>query len=256
MTHRHAVVVVCVVVAGVLSPTILAQESPTATENTTNETDGMGTQLTAFLQSSSAAANDSVERGMWRAEFEQANASQRPQLVTNRTGTLEQRLDRLEARNETIQRRYDNGSLPQQAYVAQQSQLTARIDALRSAINDTDAAAARAGVNDSRLDTLRENASTLSGPEVAAVARGLGGGPPEQAGPPENRTTGPPSQPGPPENRTTGPPNRAGNRPNETAQSGNGTAQAGSNRTNAGGNNGVTNGGGGSNGGGGPSSGQ
>lgn len=179
MTYRHALLVVSVALAMLVSPTILAQETATATQNTTNESEtaGMGAQLTAFTQSNSAAVNESVENGMWRAGFNQSNASDRARLVQNRTETLERRLERLQRQNATVQERYENGSLPEPAYIAQQSRLSARIDALRTAVNDTDAAAAQAGVNDSRLDRLRRSASNLTGPEVAAIARGLGGPP-------------------------------------------------------------------------------
>ncbi len=207
MTHRHAVFVVCLVLAVLASPTIVAQETPTQTEtaNTTTEsadTAGMGAQMTAFLQSSSSAANDSVENGMWEARFNQSNASERARLVTNRTGSLEQRLERLRAQNETIQQRYENGTLNEQAYIARQSQLNARIDALQTAVNDTDEAAAQAGVNDSRLERLKGNASQLRGQQVAGIARGLGAGPPDHAGPPADR--------GPSGDRATGPPTDRG----------------------------------------------
>ena len=192
MTYRHALLVVSVALAMLVSPTILAQETATATQNTTNESEtaGMGAQLTAFTQSNSAAVNESVENGMWRAGFNQSNASDRARLIQNRTGTLERRLERLQRQNATVQERYANGSLPEPAYIAQQSRLSARIDALRTAVNDTDAAAAQAGVNDSRLDRLRRSASNLTGPEVAAIARGLGGPPgdADDSGSPENRT--------------------------------------------------------------------
>ena len=251
MTHRHAVLLFCVVVTVLVAPSIVAQETPTATAtaSTTNESDtgGMGTQVTAFVQSSSAAANDSVENGMWRARFDQANASQRARLVANRTGSLEGRLAQLQERNESIRSRYEDGSLPETAYVAQQSRLSARITALQTAINDTDAAADAAGVDDSRLETLRRNASELRGPRVAAVARGLGGGPPANAGPPSNRTAGPPDRTGPPGNQTgpsgnqtggqpnqTGPPdNQTGPPGNETDVSGNGTDNSGSSGSDA-----------------------
>jgi len=249
MTHRHVLVLLCVVAVVLVSPGILAQETATPTANTTNESDtaGMGTQLTAFAQSSSAAANDSVENGMWQARFDQTNASEQAQLVTNRTGTLEQRLAQLQDRNESIQAQYENGTLPETAYVAQQSQLSARIAALQTAINDTDDAAMQAGVNASRLDALRQNASELSGPQVAAVARGLGGGPPadrpggppNETGPDGNETTpgGPPDEAGPPGNETGAPPDETGTPDNETGPDGNETgadgADTGSDGSNA-----------------------
>ena len=194
MTHRHAVVVVCVVVAVLLSPTVMAQETATPTQNATNEssdTAGFGTQLTAFAQSSAAEANDSVENGMWQARFEQANASQRAQLVTNRTGTLEQRLERLQTQNATLTQQSANGSLQGPAAAARQSQLNTRIGALRTAVNDTDNAATEAGVNDSRLESLSRNANSLTGQQVAGVARGLGrNSPASQAGPPDRSGNG------------------------------------------------------------------
>lgn len=190
MTQRCAVLlVVCAVVGAVVGlPAVAAQETATPTETNDSDGDGLGTQLTAFTQSSSAAANDSVENGMWQAGFEQSNASERARLVTDRTGGLEARLERLQAENESIQAQYENGTLSRQAYVARQSRLDARIDALRTAVNDTDEAATEAGVNDTRLERLKQNASQLSGPEVAGVARGLGGGPTEMPSQAANQT--------------------------------------------------------------------
>ncbi|QIO23927.1 hypothetical protein [Haloarcula sp. JP-L23] len=199
MTRRYVVgLVLCLVAAAMLGlPAAAAQETTTdtatnetATSDTTtngtaaNDTDdgpGLGTQLTAFLQSSSAATDDTVENGMWQAGFERANENKRAQMVTSRTGALEQRLERLRERNESLRERYENGTIPRQAYVAQQSRLAARIDALETAVNDTDEAAAVAGVEDSRIERLKENASRLSGPDVAAIVRGNGGGPPVDA---------------------------------------------------------------------------
>ena len=191
MTQRYVVLLVACAVVGAVAglPAVAAQETATPTETNDSDGDGLGTQLTAFTQSSSAAANDSVENGMWNAGFEQSNASERAQLVTDRTGTLEARLERLQGQNESIQEQYENGTLSEQAYVARQSRLAARIDALQTAVNDTDEAATEAGVNDSRLERLKQNASQLSGPEVARIARGLAGSPAEMPPQAANRTS-------------------------------------------------------------------
>lgn len=191
MIQRYAVLfVVCAVVGAVAGlPAVAAQETATSTETNASDDGGLGTQLTAFTQSSSAAANDSVENGMWNAGFEQSNASERARLVTDRTGSLDARLERLRAENESIQEQYENGTLSEQAYVARQSRLDARIEALQTAVNDTDDAAAEAGVNDSRLERLKQNASQLSGPAVAGIARGLAGGPTEMPPQAANQTS-------------------------------------------------------------------
>jgi len=197
-----------------------------------NETDGggMGTQLTAFLQSSSAATDDTVENGMWKAGFDRANESDRARMVQNRTDGLTTRLARLQERNETLTERYRNGSLPEPAYVAQQSRLAARIDSLQAAVNDTEVAAGRAGVNSTQLMQLRRNASEMAGPAVAAVARGVVGGPDERgsrgngAGGPPNGSVGPPADRGggPPANATDG--SRQGGPGGSDGTSGNSTA--------------------------------
>ncbi|WP_254272101.1 hypothetical protein [Haloarcula marina] len=181
MTRRYAVVFVLGLVAVALlgMPSVAAQETgtPTAAANESTDDGGLGAQLTAFLQSSSAAANDTVKNGMWRAGFDNANESQRARMVTNRANGLERRLERLEDRNQTLRERYENGSLTRQAYVAQTSQLSAQMSGLRAAIDDTDDAATSADVNETRLDELRENASRLSGPRVAELARENSRGP-------------------------------------------------------------------------------
>lgn len=169
----------------------------------------LGAQLSGFMQASSADADGSVDTSMWAAQYNDTNGSAKQRLVKNRVTRLDGRLDRLEARMTALEAAHENGTLPEPAYVAQASHLTARIDALKTAINQTDAAAAQAGVEDSRLDRLRQNASELSGREVAEVARGLPvitppgfterstGGPPVKVGPPDaigsgGNVTGPP----------------------------------------------------------------
>ena len=131
---------------------------------------------------------------------------------------------------------------------------TARIETLSRGLNRSAGAAAElpaavrneTGVDDERLATLRERANELSGPEVAAIARGVAGegvggpigngrgppgnetdrGPPEDAGPPGNGTDrGPPEDAGPPEAggpSATDPENKSTGRPGERPGNGSG----------------------------------
>ena len=66
------------------------------------------------------------------------------------------------------------------------SRLAARIQALERAMNETGETARSIGVNTTRLDALRSEASKLRGHEVASMARNLSGGPPAEipGGPP------------------------------------------------------------------------
>jgi len=202
MSPRQATLLTVLVIVGTVAvglPAVTAQETATETVATQNDSaSGMGAQLTAFLQSNSAAANDTVENGMWQSAYDRSNGTQRAELVTNRAGSLERRLERLQERNATIERRYENGSLSEQAYVAQRSRLTAEIAGLQTAVNHTDAAAEQAGVNDSALERLKQSASKLSAQQAASAARGIAGppvtpgqGPPDDAGN-ERSEQGPP----------------------------------------------------------------
>ena len=204
----------------------------------TNDSDGgsnaseasLGSQLSGFMQASSAGADGSVDSGMWAAEFNTSGEADRGDLVTRRVATLENRLDRLEDRMAAVEAAHENGTLPEPAYVAQASNLAERIDSLESAINQTETAAGQAGVNASRLSELRTNASQLKGREVARLARnltvitppgltrGVGNGPPVDIGPPDD--AGPPEDAGPAGNETgrpddAGPENDRGGRPDD-----------------------------------------
>lgn len=187
MHSRQAAFVVVLVVVAVGALALPASGADQAANETAeNDTEaGMGAQLTAFMQASAAETNDTVESGMWAAGFDRANESEQARLATTRTAHIEQRLERLRERNRTLQQRYENGSIPEVAYIIQTSQLAGRMDALRTSINDTASAAREAGVNTSAIERLRERADTMRAPAIPGVARGIatGQGPPAIAGP-------------------------------------------------------------------------
>lgn len=239
MSPRQAPLLAVLVVVGAVAvglPAVTAQETTTEALTTQNNAaGGMGTQLTAFLQSNSAAANDTVESGMWQSAYNRSNGTERVELVTDRTGSLEQRLGRLQERNAALEQRYENGSLSEQAYVAQRSRLVTETERLRTAINDTDTAAEQTGVDDTALERLKQNASELSGRQVSSIARGIVA-PPDVAGPGEQ---GPPdgiganrSERESPDGENAGGSNDAaegaGNGPEQNTERTNGSKQDGS----------------------------
>src|SRR6056297_2463622 len=133
MSVRQATLVVLLVAAGAVlavAPAAGSTASDGATgpaaalaANETNESSSggvsLGTQISSFMQASSAEVNGSIDAGMWRAEFNASNGSQRDRVVENRIRTLDRRLDRLEARMADLEARHENGTLPEVAYVAQ-----------------------------------------------------------------------------------------------------------------------------------------
>ncbi|MFB6308669.1 MAG: hypothetical protein ABEH35_04995 [Haloarculaceae archaeon] len=259
MNSRQAMIVTVLVAIGLgvvaAAPAAAANET-NQTANETNETGGLGVQITAFMQSSSAETTDTVESGLWEEKFEQANESEQARLATNRTKTLEERIEELRERNETLQNQFENGSISRAKYVAEASRLEGRIAALRSSVETADRAAEKAGVNDTRLQQLREQASEMDGPNVSAVARGV-------ANPPVNVSNRGPGGDGPTEGKKDTP--RAnGTSQGKRGQSQNGGGDSGSESPgpgpqaegkNKGGNSGSGNGGSGNGSGGGNSGG-
>lgn len=171
-------VVVAAVPAGAL-PAMATGASASVTQdggaNASNASNAsLGASVSGFMQASAADAEGEVEDGMFNARFDNATANQRADLVRARADTLEQRLDRLREQRAELLNSTD-GEEPSVADRAKAARLSARIDALEESINTTSDAAERAGVDLEQLDELRANASGLTGPEVAELARGLAG---------------------------------------------------------------------------------
>lgn len=175
------VIVVAIVTIGTVVPVLAigggdhAATGDDAAENTT------GVQLTAYMQTTAAETNASVETGMWAADI---NSSANPDnKIRQQATSLEQRLENLRNRTKALKRLRANGSLPPVVYNARAAVVQAQIAGLEQAINATAQAAERFGVNVTRLDELRSQASNMTGPEVAAIAQNLtAGGTPPWAG--------------------------------------------------------------------------
>ncbi|MFB6084767.1 MAG: hypothetical protein ABEJ94_11050 [Halorientalis sp.] len=215
------VAVVAVPVLGAVGGIAPASDGASAVQ--ANRTDdgaagnvSFGVRIASFMQASSAAADSAVDAGMWAVRYNRSDGAERATVVRSRIDRLERRSERLRERMAALQTRYENGTIPRVAYVARASRLTAQLNALGEAINETGERARAVGVNVSQLDRLRTAVRNMSGREVAAVARDLGVGPPARAGPPADRgpdDTGPPADVGPSatvgDNRT-GPPEDGG----------------------------------------------
>lgn len=132
-----------------------------------------GASISAFMQSSAAETEGSVENGMWSAQFNHSDTEQREQLVESRSAALERKVKRLESERVGLLNGSDGEVSAQER--AKAARLAARIESLNEAINDTQRAAEATGVNVTRLDELRTNASNLNGSEVSEIARGLAG---------------------------------------------------------------------------------
>lgn len=216
-----------------------SQQTTTGAANETNESLAPGERLAGVVGVEAAEIEGELEARTFgqRVAAAKANASAAG-IVAAEVDDLEERLTELDARLRELERAHENGTLSEGEYRARLAQFHARQRTLQRQINQTEyvarelpAAALEArGVDVGAIETLRSQASELSGPEVAAVARSIAGknagtgmgGPPEHAGPPafvQNRTGGPPADAGP--GNQTGPPSDAGPG-NETGQAADG----------------------------------
>jgi hypothetical protein len=205
-TSQRATVGLAVLVGAVLAvalfglaPGVAAQETNATEENAT-----FGAQVSAFMQSTAADANGTVERGMWQQEA--TNASNPGEVVSDRARHLERRVATLENRSAELSAEANRSGTAGLVYTARASAVRAELANLRASINQTTATAAAHGVDDERLATLQQRAGNVSGPEVAAAARTLTDG-----GPPAWTPVGPTTETGPPTDRpSTDPANRTG----------------------------------------------
>lgn len=211
----------------VASPVAAAQETNTTDENGTaeNETEdtGSGANDTAETENESVAPGarlagvlgaqqEEIKGEVEYRSFGHAIAAARSngskaQIVANNTDRLQERLQRMEDRLETLNESVENGSIPEGFYNAKATRLSAQIQTTERLLNQT-ADTARGlppqarmehGVNVTQLNHLRSQARNLSGPEVAAIARKMAGpGVGQQMGPRRGPPNGTPGQ-GPPD---------------------------------------------------------
>jgi DNA-binding transcriptional regulator YiaG len=199
-----------------------------------------GERLAGVVGVQGAEIEGEVESRAFEVALRESETNEsRAAVVADRVNRTEERLAELERRQEELRERRDAGELSQGAYAARMATTTARIETLSRGLNRSASVAAElpaavrneTGVDGERLATLRERANELSGPEVAALARGVAGegvgGPvgPDRRGPPGNGTErGPPGDAGPPGEGAVG--GGPGNGSTGATGTGNGSAGA------------------------------
>ena len=189
MTARRTVVLVVLVAVTGMTIAPLASAAVDGFASTDDESSSMGTDVSAFMQSSDAATDSSVESSLFERSYDRADVDQRGVVVEHRIDRLEERYEALEAEKAALN---ESDDLSEVAYEARMTSLTVQLASLDRAIEEAEPRANETGVDTDRLAQLRTNASQLSGPEVAEIARGLAGvdppGPPDHAGPHGNET--------------------------------------------------------------------
>lgn len=171
----------------------------------------MGASISSFMQASEADANASVDTGMFEAKFERTEANNRPELVQKRTEQLEARLEQLRNEREELIESTDDGELTV-AERAKVARLTARIQGLKRAIEQTENVARAIGVDPAGLTEVSKEAKNMTGPpEVKTGLKDIDRG----VGPPEDR----PGNVNPGDEGNGGPPDDSGNQSDEGNES-------------------------------------
>jgi len=220
MLQRSTALAIGVVVAvslavpgvGAAGGGVVAQTNGT---NDTNASEAVspGERLSGVVGVQSAELEGEVEKRTFGLKVARAASDDaRAQVVNEQLGDLEQRVATLGERRQALEQARANGSMSGGEYAARVSELTAESRTVSDLANDTDETASGLpadvleanGVNVSAIQQLRNNASGLTGPEVAEIARSIagpnvgqaptevpaGGDRPGDAGPPENATDG------------------------------------------------------------------
>ena len=199
-----------------------------------------GEQLSGVIGMSEAELEGDLEQRTFGVKMAQAaTADAQADIVGTQLAAVEDRLNDLEDQKAELEEKREAGEITEGQYRAGIATLAAQTSSAAQLTNQSEQAAGglptelleERGIDVEGIQTLREQAHELSGPEVADIARDIGGpgvgehpvhnrtigppgnvsvGPPDNAslGPPDNRSIGPPDNAslGPPDNASLGPP--------------------------------------------------
>ena len=207
-------------------------ESATTDGNTTGDTDtatnGSGVEPGAQLAGVVAVQRTEVESEVGSRAFGQrvaaaASNDSKAAIVSGEVNDSRERLADLRDRLDELKTAREAGNITEGRYRAETAQASAEINAIERRLEQSNETAAslpadvRAanGINASNIQRLRTEARNLSGPEVAEIARSIGG---DRSGRGLGDNVGPPGQSGeasgpggPPDDADRGPPEDRGN---------------------------------------------
>ncbi len=166
-----------------------SETGPTAAvEAQTNNSTGnvsAGEQLSAAIGVQEAELDGEVERRAFGIKVAKAaSADAKAGIVAEELNETERDLEEIEERKQELKEARDNGSISESEYRAKMAQLVAESKNVQHMANETENASAGLpadvleanGVNVTAIQTLKERAQNLTGPEVAAIARSIAGG--------------------------------------------------------------------------------
>ncbi|MFC4988427.1 MULTISPECIES: hypothetical protein [Saliphagus] len=168
-TIRSALLVLAVLSVVVASAgSIAVADGDDGTDEPAGAERPMGTELSTFLQSSTADAGAAVTTGMFLAGYENGDADRREAAVAERTAELEAKLSTLRDEHDRLSDRTNASSIADRpeaaslAYTAQLTRLEAEIETLERAIDELAPRADEVGIESESVAELRTGAAELA----------------------------------------------------------------------------------------------
>jgi len=161
----------------------MAQEATQTEQAATNQA-APGAQLAGVVGVGEAELDGEVDSRAYGIRIAQANTEDaRADVVADQFGDVEQRLTDLETQRDELGAARDNGSVSEGEYRAKAAKLHAESKNARRLANETNETASELpaeklearDINATAIQTLSDRAGNLTGPEVAEIARGIGG---------------------------------------------------------------------------------
>ncbi|PSP62790.1 hypothetical protein BRC77_08845, partial [Halobacteriales archaeon QH_8_64_26] len=155
---------------------VAAQTNGTVNETDTRRNGSLAGEISSFMQITAASSEGAIDSGMWRAELNDTeNASERARMIASRIEYLKEWETEIEDETTTLQADRNNNTSV--SYVARASRLAARIEAFRTAVNQTAAVAAAENASRTEVNRLKNASANLTGSDLPAVDEKVSTGP-------------------------------------------------------------------------------
>lgn len=162
-----------------------AQDDETATpEADENASVQPGEKLSGAVNVQQAELEGEVDERTYGVKVARANSNEsKAQVVAEQLDDVEQRIDELEQRQERLREARENGSISEGEYRAKMAETAAELETAKRLTNASEATAqglpvdllVERGIDAESIQTLKDRAGDLSGPEVAEIARSIAG---------------------------------------------------------------------------------
>lgn len=176
--------VILVVTAIATVPVVGVAQQNTESSDSNESVMAPGEHFSGVLGVQGAELTGEIERRTFRIKIARgASDEARAAIVAEKIHEVEARLADLEHRKRVLDHARGNGTISNGFYNAQMAIITAQQSNLQRQLDASESASAglppellkRKGINASAIRVLKENASTMIGPEVAANARAIAG---------------------------------------------------------------------------------